>query len=203
MRVRYTVDPLKGRWAAAIISSKVKCKHRRQHRFGHRQEGQGVVHTATVQIKSSRDPMYVLVPLSATWLLTLPIIQTQVITIPFTPDGKYRPDLLVSAPPALMPPPQGIRRIASEGNTIHRMQSSRSQTDLPSLPRGAGQPIPNVMEADMRIADDDQSGHRHSQGSHHSHRAAAAAGLQPLRPQPGTPLPPDYQSEGPRSFLAM
>ncbi|KDR75003.1 hypothetical protein GALMADRAFT_226651 [Galerina marginata CBS 339.88] len=67
---------------------------------------------------------------------------TQVITIPFTADGKYRPDL--PATPVLLPPPQGVRRTSSLGPQQQQQQqeirSSRSHGQLVQLPPGAAQP---------------------------------------------------------------
>ncbi|KIM45456.1 hypothetical protein M413DRAFT_442126 [Hebeloma cylindrosporum] len=91
----------------------------------------------------------------------MPGPNTQVITIPYTPDGKYRPDL-VSAP-QLMPPPQGLRRSGSinvqSSSTLQLPSSSqqpraiRSQPNLAAaLPAGARQPVPGASLDDLRGA---------------------------------------------------
>lgn len=90
------------------------------------------------------------------------IPQTQVITIPYTPDGKYRPDLMSA--PQLMPPPQGLRRSGSTNvpssstlqlpsSSQQQPRSSRSQPNLATtLPPGARQPVLGVSLGDLRGA---------------------------------------------------
>jgi hypothetical protein len=96
------------------------------------------------------------------------IPQTQVITLPYTPDGKYRPDLVQA--PQLMPPPQGIRRIGSTTTQTlsthysppsralsttryqQQLRPNRSQPNFATavLPPGARQPAPAVSLDNMR-----------------------------------------------------
>ncbi|KAF8971160.1 hypothetical protein BDZ97DRAFT_1753486 [Flammula alnicola] len=77
---------------------------------------------------------------------------TQVITIPFTPDGKYRPDIIPA--PQLMPPPQGARRTPSFGQnqTLHAVmdgglsgaganRESRVEDRRPSQPAAVLAPV--------------------------------------------------------------
>ncbi|KAF8962461.1 hypothetical protein BDZ97DRAFT_1920528 [Flammula alnicola] len=77
---------------------------------------------------------------------------TQVITIPFTPDGKYRPDIIPA--PQLMPPPRGARRTPSFGQnqTLQAVmdeglsgasagQESRIEDRRPSQPAAALAPM--------------------------------------------------------------
>jgi len=108
--------------------------------------------------------------------------QTQVITIPFTPDGKYRPDLMSA--PQLMPPPQGLRRSDSinvQSSSMLQLpqqpRSSRSQPNLASaLPPGARQPVPGMSLDDLRGA------------------AGRGVALSPVRGPPQRP-PPRYERD--------
>ena len=89
------------------------------------------------------------------------IPQTQVITVPFTLDGKYRPDLVPA--PRLMSPPQGPRRLGSisteqsvpsSTSQNQQLRSNRSQPNIATvaLPRGARRPVPAASLDNMRGA---------------------------------------------------
>jgi len=62
---------------------------------------------------------------------------TQVITIPYTADGKYRPDLSSAAMSLLMPPPQ-------RQGQVHR--NATSSVPPPGLPPGAWLPNPGGLQ---------------------------------------------------------
>jgi hypothetical protein len=96
--------------------------------------------------------------------LIILIPQTQVITVPFTADGKYRPDLVPA--PRLMSPPQGPRRLGSmstqesspsrtlSGSRNQPLRSNQSQPNFATavLTPGARQPVPALSLDDMRGA---------------------------------------------------
>ncbi|KAJ3512633.1 hypothetical protein NLJ89_g3413 [Agrocybe chaxingu] len=122
---------------------------------------------------------------------------TQVITIPYTVDGKYRPDL-AQATPQLMAPPQGpgLRRTVSS-NTAQVLQprspppirQARSNMELGGLPPGAGQPmLPNVSEesADIYAREQEPQG-----------RTLSPPALTPLRRPPSAAPPPEYRDQSP------
>ncbi|CAA7260591.1 unnamed protein product [Cyclocybe aegerita] len=122
---------------------------------------------------------------------------TQVITIPFTADGKYRPDL-AQATPQLMAPPQGpgLRRAASSGvpqvlqpRSPQPIGQTRSNMELGGLPPGAGQPaLPNVSEESADI---------YVRGQEEQRRALSPPALTPLRRPPTIASPPEYRDRSP------
>ncbi|KAF8160606.1 hypothetical protein B0H34DRAFT_806139 [Crassisporium funariophilum] len=110
--------------------------------------------------------------------------QTQIITIPYTADGKYRPDL--SPPPQLMPPPQRqeLRRnpSANQGSGL-QVRQSRSQIQLLALPPSAQSAMPNTTIERAERTQNEQS-------------QPAAMVLAPVR-RPGnmSGAPPDYGAQ--------
>lgn len=95
---------------------------------------------------SSSRPTRTTVRISYWHLFSLPyteylIIQTQMATMPYTPDGKYRPDL-VSAPQNMRSPSQGHERSDSTAiQTESTLQSSSSSAMVQQQqPRSSDQP---------------------------------------------------------------
>ncbi|KAF9526502.1 hypothetical protein CPB83DRAFT_857626 [Crepidotus variabilis] len=116
---------------------------------------------------------------------------TQVITIPFTPEGKYRPDLQT---PNLGPVPEGVNPPESTaGSSSVHSSGWRSQSEFGAvLPAGAQPPLPHIAEEVRRMPSTESAEHNASR------TASPAPHLQPLRPGAvaiGTRTPPEYQSD--------